>query len=86
MQSDDFFMILAIRVYAANATDQDQFACSIQLNIKEPETYTCAIQDPNTAEWAKAIEEELDKQERNNTWELVHKSEVEPNHRPIGRK
>lgn len=85
MQSDDFLVIMATRVYAANAADQDQFFCSTQLDIKKPETYARVMQDPNTAEWARAIEEECDKLERNNTWELVHKSEVKPDHRPLGR-
>ncbi len=79
-------MILAIRVNAANAANQNQFACSIQLDVKEPETYACAIQDPNAAEWARAMEEELDQLEKNNTWELVHKADIQPGHRALGGK
>lgn len=44
------------------------------------------MQGPNAAEWAKAIEEELNQLEKNNTWELFHKSDVQPGHRPLGGK
>lgn len=44
------------------------------------------MQGPNAAEWAKAMEEELNQLEKNNTWELVHKSDVQPGHRPLGGK
>lgn len=44
------------------------------------------MQGPNAAEWARAIEEELDQLEKNNTWELVHKSNVQPGYRPLGGK
>lgn len=83
---DDPLKILATRINLANAVDQDQFACSTQLDIEEPETYARAMQGPNAAEWARAIEEELDQLEKNNTWELVHKSNVQPGYRPLGGK
>lgn len=60
-------MILVTRVNIANAVNQDQFACSTQLDVNEPETYSRAIQGPNAAEWARAMEEKLDQLEKNNT-------------------
>ena len=57
---EDPLKILATRINLANAVDQDQFVSSTQFDVEEPETYTCAMQGPNTAKWAKAIEEELD--------------------------
>ena len=85
-KQDDPLKILATRINLANAVDQDQFARSTQLDIEEPETYARAMQGPNAAEWARAIEEELDQLEKNNTWELVHKSNVQPGYRPLGGK
>lgn len=46
---DDPLRILATRINSANAVDQDQFACSTQLDIEEPETYSRAMQGPNAA-------------------------------------
>lgn len=56
---DDLLMILATRFTLANAINQDQFLSSIQLDVKKPKTYACAMQGPNAAEWARAIEEKL---------------------------
>lgn len=53
---DDPLKILATRINLANAVDQDQFACSTQLDIEETETYARAMQGPNAAEWARAME------------------------------
>lgn len=57
---EDPLKILATKINSANAVDQDQFACSTQLDVEEPETYVRSMQGPNASEWAKAIEEELD--------------------------
>lgn len=82
----DPLKILAIRINLANATDQDQFVCSAQFDVEERETYARAMQGPNSTEWAKAMEEELDQLRRNETWDLVHRNNVEPGHRPLGGK
>lgn len=64
---DDLQIILATRVNVANTVDQDQFACFTQLDVEKPETYACTMQGPNAAKWIKAMEEELDQLEINNT-------------------
>lgn len=73
-------MIQATRFNSANTVDHDQFACSTQLDIEKPETYAHAIQGLNAAECTRAMEEKLDQLEKNNTWKLVHKSDVQPGH------
>lgn len=83
---EDFLKILATRINLANAADQDQFVCSTQFDVEESETYARAMQGPNAAEWAKAMEKELDQLRKNETWELVHRSDVKPGHRPLGGK
>ena len=83
---DPAVLLASTRVYTANAGDLDQFVCSIQFNIKEPETYARAMQGPNAAQWAKAMEEELDQLHKNETWTLVLKDDIEPGHRPLGGK
>ena len=83
---EDPLKILATRINLANAADQDQFVSSTQFDVEEPETYARAMQGPNAAEWAKAMEEELDQLRKNETWELVHKNDIEPGHRPLGGK
>ena len=35
----DLLKILATRINMANAANQNQFVCSIQFDIEEPETY-----------------------------------------------
>lgn len=77
-QLDDPLMILVTRVNVANAADQDQFACLTQLYVEKPETYAYAMQGPNAAEWAKAMEDKLDQLEKNNIWELVYKADIQP--------
>lgn len=84
--AEDPAVLLASRVYNANAGDLDQFVCSTQLDIEEPETYARAMQGPNTAQWAKAMEEELDQLHKNETWTLVPKDNIEPGHCPLGGK
>ena len=84
--SEDPSVLLATRVCNANAGDLDQFICSTQFDIEEPETYARAMEGPNAREWAKAIEEELDQLQKNETWTLVPKGEIEPGHRPLGGK
>lgn len=78
--------ILATKIHKANAVDQGHFACSSQLDVEEPETYTKAMHGPNAPQWAQAMTEELDQLHKNNTWTLVHKDEIEPGHRPLGGK
>ena len=40
---EDPLRILATKINSANAVDQDQFACSTQLDVEEPETYARAM-------------------------------------------
>lgn len=70
-------VVLATKINSANAIDHDQLACSTQFDVEEPETYNRAMQGPNAAEWARAMEEELGQ---------LHKDEMEPGHRPLGGK
>ncbi len=42
------------------------------------------MQGPQTAEWARAMEEELDQLHKNETWTLVHRDEMEAGHRALG--
>lgn len=60
-------MILATKINSVNATDYDQFVCATQFDIEEPETYARAVQGPYAAQWAKAMEEELDQLLKNET-------------------
>ena len=83
---EDPLKILATRINSPNVADQDQFVCSTQFDVEEPETYVRAMQGRNGAKWAKAMEEELDQLRKNETWELVHKSDIEPSHRPLEGK
>ena len=78
--------ILETKINLVNVTNQNQFVCSTQFNIEEPETYTCAIQGPNSTEWAKAIEEELNQLCKIETWKLVHRNDIERAHWPLGGK
>lgn len=84
--AEDPVVPLASKVHTANAGDLDQFVCSTQFDVKEPETYARAMQGPNAVQWAKAIEEELDQLHKNKTWTLVPKDDIEPGHRPVGSK
>lgn len=44
------------------------------------------MQGPNAAQWAQTMEEELDQLNKNETWILTPKSEIQPGHRPLGGK
>ena len=79
-------LLLTSRVYTANAKDLDQFICSTKFDIKEPETYARAMQGPNTFQWAKVMEEELDQLHKNETWTLVSKDNIKPGHQLLGGK
>lgn len=83
---EDPMRILATKINSANAADHDQFSCSTQFDVEEPETYARAMQGPHAVEWAKAMEEELDQLHKNGTWTLVHRDEMEPGHRSLGGK
>lgn len=67
LHAEDPAVLLATKVHSANAGDLNQFVCSTQVDIKEPETCERAIQGPNAAQWAKAMEEELDQLHKNDT-------------------
>lgn len=79
-------MILVIRVNTANIIDQNQFTYFMQLDIKEFKTYAYAIQGLNAAEQAKAIEEKLDQLEKNNTQELIYKTDMQLGYQALDRK
>ena len=66
-EEEDPIMILATKINSVNATDYDQFVCATQFDIEEPETYAGAKQGPYAAQWAKAMEEELDQLLKNET-------------------
>ncbi len=85
-EEEDPMRILATKINSANAVDQDQFANSTQFDVEEPETYSRAMQGPHAAEWARAMEEELDQLHKNETWTLVHQDEMEAGHRALGGK
>lgn len=65
--AEDPVVLLASKVYTVNAGDLDQFVCSTQFDVEEPETYARAMQGPNAAQWAKAMKEELDQLHKNET-------------------
>ena len=85
-EEEDPMRILATKINSANAVDHDQFTSSTQFDVEEPETYSRAMQGPHAAEWARAMEEELDQLHKNETWTLVHRDEMEPGHRALGGK
>lgn len=58
----------------------------LSFDVKEPKTYTRAMQCPNATQWAKAIEKELDQFMKNETWVPVLKDEIEPGHQLLGGK
>ena len=86
IHAEDPSVLLATKIHAANAGDLDQFVGSTQFDVEEPETYTRAMQGPNATEWARAMKEELDQLQKNDTWILVPRSEIEPGHQPLGGK
>lgn len=75
--------ILATKIHSANAPDQDHYLCSTQFDVEEHETYARAMQGPNAAQWAQAMEEELYQLNKNDTWILTPKSAIQPSHRPL---
>lgn len=86
LHAGDPSVLLAKKVHSANAGYFDQFVCSTQFDVEEPETYAKAMQGPNSTECAKAMKEELDQLHKNDTWTLMPKDEIEPGHRPLGGK
>lgn len=85
-EAEDPMRILVTKINSENAVDQDQFANSTQFDVEEPKTYCRAMQGPHAAEWARAMEEELDQLHKNKTWTLVHRDEMEAGHRALGGK
>ena len=82
----DPIKILVTKIHSANAPDQDHYVCSTQFDVEEPETYARTMQGPNAPQWAQAIEEELDQLNKNKTWILTPKNEIQPGHRALGGK
>lgn len=82
----DLIVLLASKIYTVNAEDFNQFVCSIQFNVKEPKTYVKAMQGLNAAQWAKAIEKQLNQLYKNETWTLVPKDNIKPGHCLLGGK
>lgn len=67
IHAKDPIVLLTIKIYAANINNLGQFFGSMQFDVEELETYIKAMQDPNTTQWAKAMEEKLDQPQKNNT-------------------
>lgn len=40
----------------------------------------------HAGQWSQAMREELYQLEKNNTWELVHRYQIEKGHQPLGGK
>ena len=83
---EESLKILATMITLANVTDQDQFVCSTQFDIEEPETYACTIQSLNSTKWAKVIEDKLNQLQKNKTWDFVHKNNLELGYQLLGEK
>ena len=60
LHEEDPIILLATKINSINARNYDQFVCTTQFDIKEPETYARAMQGLHAAQWVKTIEEELD--------------------------
>lgn len=65
--AEDPSVLLATKIYTANAGDLDQFVGSTQFDVEELETYIRVMQGPNTTKLARAIKEKLDQLHKNNT-------------------
>lgn len=63
----DPLKIFPTKINLINTTNQDQFVCSSEFDVENLETYSRAIQGPNAAKWAKAIEEKLGQLHKNET-------------------
>ena len=83
---DDPLRILATKLMKANAGDPGDFAFATQFDVEELETYERAMSGPHSQQWAQAMKEELDQLHKNETWTLVDKETVEPDHKPLGGK
>ena len=83
---EDPTMILTTKVNSVHDSNYNQFVCSTQFDIEEPETYIRVIQGFHTAQWAKSIEEKLDQLHKNKKWVLVPASKIEAGHQSLRRK
>lgn len=83
---DEPLRILATKLMKANAGDPGDFAFATQFDVEKPETYERAMSGPHSQQWAQAMKEELDQLHKNETWSLVDKETVEPDHKPLGGK
>lgn len=70
----------------ANVASPAEFLSSSQFDVEEPETYKQTMNGPHTQQWAHAIQEELDRLEKNKTWILVANNNVEQGHKPLSGK
>ncbi len=84
--AEDPLKIVASRLLKANAGDPGEYAFATQIDVEEPETYNRAMSRPHAQQWSQAMKEELDQLETNQTWELLHKRDIEPGHKPLGGK
>lgn len=84
--AEDPLKILASRLLKANAGDPGEFAFATQIDVEEPETYSRAMSGTHAQQWSQAMKEELDRLEANQTWDLIHKRDIEPGHKPLGGK
>ncbi len=83
---DDPLKILTSRMLKANATDPDEYAFATQLDVEEPETYNKTTSGAYAQQWSQAMKEEFVQLEVNKTWSLVHRSQIEPGLKHLGRK
>lgn len=82
----DPLKILASRLLKANAGDPGEFVFATQIDVKEHEIYSRVMSGPHAQQWSQAMKEELDQLETNQTWELIHKRDIEPGYKPLGEK
>lgn len=80
---EDLLHILAISMQKANAASSAEFLSLSQFDIKKPKSYKQAINRPHVQQWAPAIQRQLDQLEKNETWTLVAKNDVEQGHKPL---
>lgn len=83
---ENSLQILTSRLLQENATDPGEFAFVTQLDVEEPEIYNKAMSGSEAQKWSQAMTEELDQLKANETWILVHKSQIKPRLKPLGGK
>lgn len=57
---ENLIILLATKINLVNVKNYNQFVCTMQFDTKRPEIYAQAMQELNTTQWAKIIEDKLD--------------------------